>query len=513
MSPLSYNISLSIAAAFRVFASRPAVSFSADKQLTYEQLDKFSNRAANSMIQRGIRKGDRVAICLEKTPSAYILPLAALKIGAPYLFLDPRNPPARLSSILEQCQPSILFHHSSYAGHAVPNGVVCPDTFELPEFVMHGPVGLPTEAEAVTGSDPAYIMFTSGSTGFPKGAVISHDNLIHFIEWIRASLRFAPEDVHTHLNPLHFDNSVFDLYSTLFTGGVLVPFDHATLQNPSSLVRRLAESRCTVWFSVPSLLMFLQTMKLATQKELCGLKTVMFGGEGYPKARLKELFEQIGGQTEILNVYGPTECTCICSCYRITEDDFRELEGFPPIGQLNQNFSCLLMNGDVEAVAGEPGELYLGGSCVGLGYFAQPKLTAKAFVQNPLNADYREIVYRTGDLLRYEPAEGKLHFVGRCDSQIKHMGYRIELEEIQHALSTIDGVDEAVALQRKAFGLSEIIAVIATTQNLAERDVRRHLAARLPSYMIPSRVHSVAQMPKNANGKTDRPALIRQYAS
>jgi len=515
MPDLSYNVPLSFAAVVQAFSERPAVRFSAEAHLTYSQLDGLSNRIARFLIASGVQKGDRLAFCLDKGKSAYVLPLAALKIGAPYFFLDPRNPPARMASILEQCRPAMLFHHQSYTGPETGlQSVICPEGIKTPGFIADfDDQGLPAEASAITGGDAAYIMFTSGSTGFPKGAVISHDNLIHFIEWIRDALAFTPDDIHTHLNPLYFDNSVFDYFATIFTGGQLVPFDHETVQRPPALITRLKEFGCTVWFSVPSLLMFLQTMKVLTRDNLGGLRQIMFGGEGYPKARLKDLFDEMGGQAKILNVYGPTECTCICSCYEISLQDFSDLEGLPPLGHLNPNFSYRLVDGDFEVAPGEIGELCLSGSCVGLGYFGQPAMTAKSFVQNPLNRFYREIVYRSGDLVRLEPADGKLYFVGRLDSQIKHMGYRIELEEIQHALALLEGVDEAVALQKTCSGISEIVAVVASSHPLQERDLRRSLEAHLPKYMVPSRIHVVGQMPKNPNGKTDRQQLARIYSA
>ena len=511
---LSYNVPLSFAHVCRAYSDRAAVRFDAHTVLTYAQLDQLANRAAHFMRSRGVRKGDRVGLCLEKTPSAYILPLAALKIGSPYFFLDPRNPAARVSSIFEQCMPSILFHHENYAGPRAPHMVSCREVGTNPDFLVDvTDDSLPAEAATITGSDPAYVMFTSGSTGAPKGAVISHDNLIHFIEWIRDSLGFTPLDVHTNLNPLYFDNSVFDLYSTFFTGGQLVPFDHATMQSPSALTARLKDGGCTVWFSVPSVLMFLQTMKVATRENLGGLKKVIFGGEGYPKAKLKDLFEQIGDLAAILNVYGPTECTCICSCYELASGDFENIEGLPPIGRINQNFSYGLIHDGEEVTPGNTGELYLGGSCVGLGYFNQPELTAGAFIQSPLNRSFREIVYRTGDLVRYDPQDDKLYFVGRRDSQVKHMGYRIELEEIQCAMIALDGIDEAVALHKYSSELSEIVGVVASSEALNERALRRQLESLLPKYMIPSTIHIVARMPKNANGKTDRQRLFQIYCS
>jgi len=259
--------------------------------------------------------------------------------------------------------------------------------------------------------------------------------------------------------------------------------------------------------------MFLQVVKVATRAHLSGLRKIVFGGEGFPKAKLKQLFDELRPAAELYNVYGPTECTCICSSYRISAQDFEDLDGFPALGNLAGHFTKHILQSDVPVDPGDIGELCLGGTCVGLGYFNRPDLTASAFVQNPVNASHREVIYRTGDLVREDPASGKMHFVGRRDYQVKHMGYRIELEEIQHAIMGIQGVDETVVLQRRSGELSELVAVIATKKDLAASEIRRDLSDRLPKYMIPGKIHFVERMPKNANGKTDRAALTRQFAS
>jgi D-alanine--poly(phosphoribitol) ligase subunit 1 len=259
--------------------------------------------------------------------------------------------------------------------------------------------------------------------------------------------------------------------------------------------------------------MFLQIMKAATRANLGTLRQIVFGGEGFPKLKLKQLFDELGPQTELHNVYGPTECTCICSSYKISVDDFRDAEGFAPLGHLAGHFTQHLLNENTPAPPGESGELCLGGCCVGLGYFNQPDHTAAAFVQNPINGAFREIIYRTGDLARLDPTDGKLNFVGRRDLQVKHMGYRIELEEIQHAIMTISGIDDAAVFHRRKDDLSEIIAVVSGQAALNAKLIRYELAARIPKYMMPSKFHILERMPKNPNGKTDRPALAREYAS
>jgi len=278
-------------------------------------------------------------------------------------------------------------------------------------------------------------------------------------------------------------------------------------------VERIHREGCSVFFSVPSLLMYLQTMKVAKREYLGSLRKIIFGGEGYPKVKLKPLFDELGDQAEFYNVYGPTECTCICSSYRVTQKDFEALDGFPPLGSLIVNFRGYVLDDEQAVETGGVGELCLGGPCVGLGYYNQPEQTAKVFVQNPLNSSFHERLYRTGDLVRVNPADGQLYFVSRKDLQIKHQGYRIELEEIQHALVAIDGIDEAVALHAVKDNISSIVAVVATEGKLTAAEIKSKVAEKIPRYMIPEKVHILERMPKNPNGKTDRPLLKQTYAS
>lgn len=512
MTSACHNVGQLFARAVEQFGDRPALAGVRDQYLTYRELDQLSYKIGRFLLGKGVRQGDRIALSMEKCPAAYALIIAALKIGAPYVALDPRNPPARRDAILNQCAPALVFTDSPMQGMDASSIVACGAASGQAEPWSALSDAAIEPPSAIAGSCPAYLMFTSGSTGAPKGAVISHANLLHFIGWTQAEYSFKPEDIHTHVNPLYFDNTVFDIYSTFFSGGSLVPLDFATVQDPAKLVRRLREAKATVWFSVPSLLMFLQVTRLATRENLGHLRRVIFGGEGFPKAKLKQLFDELGPDVELHNVYGPTECTCICSSYRLSAQDFEDLEGLPPIGTLAGHFSQHILDDDVPVPVGDVGELCLGGCCVGLGYFNRPDLTAAAFVQNPTNRAFREIIYRTGDLVRVDSQDGRLHFIGRRDFQVKHMGYRIELEEIQHALVGIEGVDEAAVLHHRAGEVSELVAVIATSQPFDVTDIRRGLLDRIPKYMIPSKIHVVDRMPKNANGKTDRAILAQRFA-
>jgi D-alanine--poly(phosphoribitol) ligase subunit 1 len=488
-----------------------AIAWSATDSVTYGDLDALANRVARFLLARGVQKGDTVALLLDKSTAAYAIIIACMRIGAPYFAVDPANPPDRTRYILGKCRPATVFAQPASSWLAAEWPVVMLDDESLSIFSAHGPER-PAFSWSVTGADPAYIMFTSGSTGFPKGVAISHANVELFIHWARWQFDTQPSDVFTNLNPLYFDNSVFDIYASLFSGATLVPFTAAELREPQRVMQKIDALGCTNFFSVPSLLVYFQTLKLIDRSSFPSLRKIVFGGEGYPKARLQELYAAIGDRVTLYNVYGPTECTCICSVYVITDADFTDLAGLPPLGALIPNFDYLILDEDQARVpAGETGELYLGGPCVGIGYYGDRELTERSFVRNPTNERWPERMYRTGDLVSLNAADGKLHFAGRADTQIKHLGYRIELGEIESALARIDGIDEAVALQSTTRGLSAIVAVVATSATLRASALRQQLEALIPRYMIPSRFEFLEQLPKNANGKIDRLELKRRY--
>lgn len=480
--------------------------------MTFDDLNRLSNKVAFYLRRQGVRRGECVCIRLDKCALAYAIIVACLKIGAPYFVVDPSNPFVRVSQIFEKCRPRIVFSAKETSLDLLDYQVVVVDR----ENQFAAVAGMPEsdfEAEIdISGTDPAYIMFTSGSTGFPKGAVISHGNLLNFIQWARSEFLITPNDVFTNVNPLYFDNSVFDFYASIMNGSSLVPFDATTMSDPYQVLRRIDQLGCTIYFSVPSLLIYFQTLKMITPSSFPHTRSVIFGGEGYPKNRLRELFECLHPRVELVNVYGPTECTCICSAYRVTQADFDNLDGFPPLGGPIPNFSFTILNKPNQAAAaGEVGELYLGGPCVGLGYFNDPELTQEAFGQNPLNSHYYERIYRTGDLVYLSKEDGKVHFVGRKDNQIKHQGYRIELEEIEHALCRIPGIDEAAALHITHGGISLIVAVVGSSNGLKGNVIRRELSNIVPSYMVPGRIDVFEHLPRNANGKIDRRLLQSRY--
>ena len=226
------------------------------------------------------------------------------------------------------------------------------------------------------------------------------------------------------------------------------------------------------------------------------------------------MYDLYSERADLFNVYGPTECTCICSSYRITYEDFEDIQGFPPLGDIIDNFSYLILDdNDQKVPEGDVGELCLLGPNVGKGYYNNPERMTKSFIQNPYNERYSEVIYKTGDLVRYNSEDRKIYILGRKDHQIKHMGYRIELEEIETALSCLDYISQAAVLHGDYRGLSHIVAVVCIKNQAKEVEIRHDLKKIIPDYMIPRRFHLVNELPKNTNGKVDRRELTKTYLS
>jgi D-alanine--poly(phosphoribitol) ligase subunit 1 len=503
------NLGLKFRDVVAINTQRPALWSTQGQITTYAQLDQLSNRIARLLLERGVRRGDVVGILHDKSAAAFASMVACLKTGFIYTNLDPDSPWARLGRIIQTCEPKAIingFQETPHAAELQKQRSILIDlrqpatAVELQEHDSTEFRGL----DDVTGADPAYIMFTSGSTGTPKGAVMSHANVLSFVAWAQGRFHLTPNDIFSNANPMYFDNSVFDFYGALFSGGSMVPLSSQQVREPAQLVGLINRAGCTVWFSVPSLLVFLLTTRSLASSDFPSVRKIIFGGEGFPKTKLKQLYDLFAGRAELENVYGPTECTCICSAHTITPSDFVDMKALAPLGFLAPHFDCEIL---VTSEGAESGELFLRGSGVGLGYYNDPERTAQAFIQNPTHTRFVDIGYRTGDLVRRD-ANGRLHFVGRTDFQVKHMGYRIELEEIEAALNSVEEVKECAVIYRQMRdGLGEIVGFATLSRPKAPEGLIRDLAGIIPSYMVPKRITVLECLPRNANGKIDRLAL------
>jgi D-alanine--poly(phosphoribitol) ligase subunit 1 len=502
---------------------KESIVYADGRKITYAALDDISRRIASKFHSKGLIKGDRVLISGDKSPLMFASIIAALKIGIIYSIYDSEMPVDRLKLIVLTCEPRILLgsvkEHISVAMECGVVPILFSDLkFELesqpepePEF-LRAKICL-IKKDDPCGADMAYIVFTSGSTGAPKGAAMSHSNVLTLIDWSSKEFSFGPGEILTNLNPCYFDNFVFDFYSSIFTGATLVPFTRDELRNPPQLLKAIYELGCTSWFSVPSLLIYLDAMKAFSTANFSKLQRIIFGGEGYPKSKLINLYNNFKGCVSFYNVYGPSECTCIASCYKVSDSDFEELDGFLPIGSLINNFEYFIIDENFKITPkNEKGELCLIGPAVGLGYFNQSELTANSFIPEVLievNSGNRT-VYRTGDIVSFNSSDRKLYIFGRKDNQIKHAGYRIELEDIENALMRLPYVTQACCIHNYQSGVSRITAFLAVTVESQTLKTKNDLSQHLPVYMMPTHFKFLSNLPKNKNGKVDRVALAKQ---
>jgi D-alanine--poly(phosphoribitol) ligase subunit 1 len=485
-----------------------AIVFGEKEKVTFNELNRLSNRIARYLLDQNIKRKDVVGIFHTKSKESYALMLACLKIGAIYVNLDNNSPFERQKKIIGTCNPVLLSYDKSLTELNIENfnipliDIVSADFYEkLKSFKVTNL----DYTSSVCSDDPAYIMFTSGSTGFPKGAVMTHQNLMNFISWAKQTYCIDKSDILTNVNPMYFDNSVFDFYASLFNGAAMAPVDPDTVKQAAKLVSYVDKVRATIWFSVPSLLVFLITMKALDKDVFKKLRIITFGGEGFPKTKLKYLYDLYSGRLRIVNVYGPTECTCICSAYDLKVEDFSDMKSLAPLGHLAQNFDYLILNENNEVT--KTGELLLGGPQVGLGYYNDPERTAKAFIQHPFLKKVRKMLYKTGDIVK-EDENGIIHILGRSDNQVKLMGYRIELEEIEAGFNSLDHINEVgVVYEKFEDGLGQIRSYVTVKSDVSVESIRNDIKKLLPAYMIPRIITILDSMPKNQNGKIDRIAL------
>ncbi|HEX4705604.1 MAG TPA: AMP-binding protein [Pseudonocardiaceae bacterium] len=451
--------------------SAPAVHSEATT-VSYRELNTLADRQAAALHALGVRAGDRVLIWAAKSVAVVSLMQAALRLGAIYVPVAPTNPAPRVARIAASCTPAVI----------VTDGADFPGPVIHIDALTHD--GPPPPEPAVSEDDPAYILYTSGSTGEPKGVLISHRNALAFVRWAAAETSLSPGDRLSNHAPFNFDLSVFDLYGAFLAGASvdLVPSDLA--YSPSELLAFLQDRRITVWYSVPSaLLLMMRFGGLLDHPAPPALRICVFAGEPFPINGVLELHTAWPG-VRLYNWYGPTE-TNVCTAYEVTEADLARTTGLP-IGQ-----AC---SGDTITLD-DDGEIVVQGPTVMLGYWGGPP---------------QGDTYRTGDIGRFG-VDGNLEYIGRRDAMVKVRGHRIELGEIEAAIGQHPSV-AAVAVVVVGTGIdTKLRAAVVPTPGANPPgllSLKAHCAEHLPRYMIIDEVSIVDELPRTANGKTDRAALI-----
>jgi amino acid adenylation domain-containing protein len=491
---------------------RAAVSSGATV-LTYRELDRLSNQMARALLRRGVAPGDRVAILAPKSAAAVVGLYGALKAGACYVPLDPKAPEDRLSYVLRDSGAAVIVADEARLPQAatlaggVPGlrGVVT-----AAEAAAEPDEPLPPERAVET--DLAYILYTSGSTGAPKGVMISHRNSLTFVEWAAAEVGLTEQDRVCSPAPLHFDLSVFDVFASCRAGACLAVLPDGVATFPVSIAKWLEAERVSVWYSVPSVLTLLACYGSVRQFDLSALRVVIFAGEVFPPKYLTRLMDELPGR-RYLNWYGPTE-TNVCTAFEVPAGGADT--GPVPIGAAIANTEVFAVTSDGRQVSrpGEEGELYVRGPSLMRGYWGQPAKTNEVLVRYPFRKSGEELVYRTGDLVTLEP-DGNYAYLGRRDSMVKIRGYRVELGEVEAALYRHPVIQEAVVLPVPDELLGSRLRAVVTVKRevgggeISRENVLSHCREWLPSYMVPDIVEFREALPRTSTGKVDRAGLAR----
>ena len=477
------------------------------QSITFTQALEDSRRVGSSLAL-SLAKGQPVAVYMEKSVENLCAFWGIVYAGGFYVSFNTQLPTSRLQQMQSVLQAPFVITDEEH--RAALEEVFPPHRILLYQDLVKSAVDralLAQIRQRHVDTDPLYANFTSGSTGVPKAVVVGHRSTLDFIDYFCPIFSITQKDVIANQAPFDFDVSVKDIYSALATGATLVLVPRPLFSQPQQLLDFLCEHRATTLIWAVSALCLITTVHGLDYRTPETVNKVLFSGEVMPAKHLKIWMEHLP-RAQFVNLYGPTEITCNCT-YHIIDRERSYPDGIP-MGQAFPNEDVFLLDGDDQLVASPNvvGEVCVRGSALALGYYRNLDQTAAAFPNNPLNPCYPERIYRTGDLARYSTL-GELHFCGRKDFQIKHMGHRIELEEIERAVSNLPGVHRCCCVFH-----SEKHRLYAFYQGeLTSKELRLQLLPTLPPYMIPNVFRQVDQFPLNKNGKIDRTLLMKGAGS
>lgn len=497
------------------------------RELSYRELDQAANQLANLLIDLGVSRGDRVGLYLEKSLEAVVGVYGVLKTGAAYVPLDPQAPATRLSYIASNCAIRCLVtgvekesswgevsSTSTIENLIVMNGDPGTDGDLPPELRVFGTSDIGSQSKErptvpVVNLDLSYILYTSGSTGVPKGVMLSHLNALSFVQWAVDEFEVDSSDRLSSHAPFHFDLSVFDLFAAAKAGAAVVLVPPKTSYFPVEIARFIEEERISVWYSVPSILSMLVLRGGLQEGRFTGLRTVLFAGEVFPTKFLRRLINLVPS-ARFVNLYGPTE-TNVCTYYEVTE--LGESDDPIPIGRAIRNVEVFALTEEGRvAQAGDVGELLVRGTTVMQGYWGDPERTKRGLVSYPLSEELQDPTYRTGDRVQQDE-EGFYRLLGRKDHQIKSRGYRIELGDIESAIYSHPSVTEcAVIAVPDELITNRIKAYVVAREGLTQAELVGHCSERVPRYMVPEAFEFQPELPKTSTGKINRQALAKDIA-
>lgn len=481
-------------------------AFVGTNSLTFSQIDNITKSIASFIINEN--NGETklpVVVFMEKDSTAIATFLGVIRSGCYYVPIDLELPRGRIKMILESVSASIII--CSESTKEIAKDFITNEKVVLYDEVVKTVINLDSINEVtkkVIDTDPIYIVFTSGSTGVPKGIVGNHKSTIDYIENLCPLLEVDENTIFGNQAPLYLDACFKEIYSTLKFGGTTYLTPKELFLQPVKLVEYLNENKINTISWVVSGLKIISMFKTFDIVVPKYLKVVAFGSELFPVKQFNQWVEALP-QVKYINLYGPTECTGM-STYYVVNRTFEDKEVIP-IGKAFKNTEIFLLKDDNQlAGSNEDGEICIRGTCVTQGYYNNLKITEEAFVQNPLNKNYREFIYKTGDLGRYNQYN-ELVFISRKDYQIKHMGYRIELPEIELIANTLNNVDNTACL----YNSEKDKIILCYVGDLETSQIKKELNVQLPKYMMPNKFHKLEQLPLTPNGKIDKVELEKQF--
>ena len=481
---------------------------------TFSQVRQMAISLAHHIIETVPASRQPVAVLQKKSADVLITYYGIAYSGNFYSPIADDMPAARVQKILSTLQPALFISDEANAQRLGEGAEI--DT-AVPVLVFSEITGktdpqieeeVLSAAERTLDTDLLYVLFTSGSTGAPKGVAIPHCAVVDFTDWMTEAFSITEKDRMANQAPFYFDLSVLDVYAPIKTGTTLYIIPEGMFTAPVRLLEYIKENCITIIFWVPSALMVLSKLRAFKEVDVSEhLRAVLFCGEVMPNKQLN-IWRKYLPDVTYANLYGPTEATDASTCY-IVDREFADDEPLP-IGTAMRNTEVLVLKEDNTLVKGEEnGELCIRGTGLAAGYYNDPEKTAASFVQNPLNTAVPERIYRTGDIVHYNE-RGELVYVCRKDFQIKHMGHRIEMGEIETAASALEYVDNCCCLYDTK--RSRILLLIESISGKADKKViGEQLKEMLPEYMVPGRITCMDAFPYNQNGKIDRKALQAAY--
>ena len=474
-----------------------------DRRITFEQLSIHAKKLAHCLVSAV--KGELnkpIAVFLPKSIESVVANLAITYAGNLYMNLDIKSPDTRTKNVIVLIRPALLITNTANIARLKK---ISSDGLILNIDDVEGNANSRDELlykrlEKLIDTDPLCIINTSGSTGTPKGVILNHKSFIDFTEWAIERLKISENEIIGSLSPLVFDIYSFELCMLMAKGSTMVLIPETLAAFPAKILKLMEEELVSFIFWVPTIMVNIANMDLLGKISVPGLKTVWFAGEVFPTKQFNHWRRHLPA-CKFVNLYGPIEIALDCT-YFVVDRELRDDEPIP-IGFACRNTDILILN-EQNNLAGvnEEGELCVRGTSLAMGYYNNPDKTAAAFVQNPLNTAYPEIIYRTGDLVLMND-KGEIIFKGRKDTLIKHLGYRIELGEIEHVIiNTLRLVENGCVVYN--FRKKEIVFFYESKNEISVADFRIAISEAFPKYMIPNRFIRMDNLPRNANGKIDR---------